>query len=221
MTTPRAASWMDRLAHDLRGPLSPMQTAVYLLRDELVVGSERAELLAVMERQLRRLGGMIDEVSDLGRAEKGRLVARREPLDLELLIADITARLHARPPEITFAPDVQTVELNGDVLRLGQLFRVLLGLQLTRGVPAAVQAHIAWAAPGRLRMVCVVPCHDATDALAHALLAMPQTDPPDEGLGLGVMIACAIAEAHGGHLEAQAGNHAVELVLELPARPSA
>lgn len=222
MSTPRAASWMDRLAHDLRGPLSPMQTVVCLLRDAQVGEAERGELLAVMERQLRRLGGMIDEVSDLGRAEKGCLLARREPLDLELLIGDTVTRLQAQPPDIAFAPDAQAVELDGDVVRLGQLFRILLGLQLSRSHPAPVRAEIGWGAAGRLRMACTIPCREASDALIEALLTTPHPDPPDDGLGLGMLIACAIAEAHGGRIRGHAMTpDTIELLLELPARPSA
>ncbi len=222
MSAPPASSWMDRLAHDLRGPLSPMQTAVYLLRDPEVGETERAELLAVMDRQLRRLGNMIDEVGDLGRAEKDRLVGRREPIELELLVNDLVTRLQAQPPVVTFAADAQAVELDGDVLRLGQMLQTLLGLQLSRNHPAPVHAHIDWAAPAQLRIACTVPCRDASDALVEALLTAPHPDPPDEGLGLGLLIACAIADAHGGSLRGQMHTpDSVELVLELPARPLA
>src|SRR5690606_32218641 len=57
-----------------------------------------------------------------------------------------------------------------------------------------------------------------SDALIAALLNSPHPDPPDDALGLGLMIAVAIAEAHGGSLQGRAGaGDTVELVLELPA----
>jgi signal transduction histidine kinase len=217
-TSPR--TWMDRLAHDLRGPLSPMLTAVYLLRDGQTTPEQRAELLQVMERQIQRLGGMIDEVSDLGRAEKGRLVARREPVDLELLVADVVARMHAEPPDVTVSPALQGVELEGDVVRMGQLFRTLLGLRLSRAEPRPVRARLEPSATG-VRMACVLDYADVSDAEVEALLEAPQPDPPDDALGLGLMIARAIAEAHGGTLRGRAGAGAtIELLLELPTRTS-
>lgn len=215
MTT-SARTWMDRLAHDLRGPLSPMLTAVYLLRDAQTTPEQRAELLQVMERQIQRLGGMIDEISDLGRAEKGRLMARREPIDLELLVADVVARMHASPPEVTISPALEGVELEGDVLRMGQLFRTLLGLRMSRSDPRPVRAHLEPAAAG-LRMACTLDYADVSDGEVEALLEAPQPDPPDDALGLGLMIARAIAEAHGGSLRGRAGpGPTIELLLELP-----
>jgi signal transduction histidine kinase len=217
MNMPLAKSWMERLAHDLRGPLSPMQTAVYLLRDPGLGAEQRDELLAVIERQIQRLGGMINEFSDLGRADQGRLLARRDAIDLELLVLDTVARLQEAPPRVEFAPGTQALRIDGDVQRIAQLFHVLLGLQLSRSRPMPVTARIDHDGT-HMTMVCAVHCRDASDALIAALLASPHPDPPDDALGLGLVIAAAIAEAHGGSLRGRAsGDETLELVLQLPA----
>jgi len=216
VSSPQVKAWMARLAHDLRGPLAPMQTAVYLLRDSQVSDDQRDELLAVMERQVQRLSGMIDEFSDLGRAAEGRLVARREAIDLELLVADTVARLSAQAPQVDFGAGAREAQLEGDVLRVAQLFHALLGLQLSRSHPLPVQARLERTGD-RVIMTCSVHCRDASDALIAALLTAPHPDPADDALGLGLVIAVAIAEAHGGSLRGRArGDDALELVLELP-----
>ena len=69
--------WSQRVAHALRDPLSPMQTAVYLLRSGEISAEERVRMLELIERQGVRLAGMIDELSDCLRAQRGRLLARR------------------------------------------------------------------------------------------------------------------------------------------------
>ena len=208
---------MERVAHDLRGPLAPMLTAIYLLRDPRTADGQRDELLAVLERQIQRLGGMIDEFSDLGRAGTGQLLVRRETIDVELLVSDTASRLQARAPQVSWSPGARGLEIEGDVLRIAQLFHTLLGMQLARGQPEPVQARLELAG-GRLRMTCALHCSDVSDALIAALLTSPHPDPPDDALGLGLMIATAIAQAHGGSLQGRAGaGDIVELVLELPA----
>ena len=215
-------SWMDRVAHDLRGPLSPVRTAVYLLRESSLADAQRDELLAMLERQIQRLSGMIDQFSDLGRAETGRLLARRESVDVEQLLGDLAGRLQGRSPRIELAPDVSGLQVEGDVLRLAQLFETLLGLRLVRGCVGPVQARVERTGDG-LRMSCVLHCRDASDALVAGLLASPHPDPPDDSLGFGLPIAAAIASAHGGRLQGRAtARDTVELVLDLPcagARP--
>ena len=49
----------------------------------------------MLERQIQRLGGMIEEFSDLGRAGTGQLLIRREAIDVELLVSDTASRLQA------------------------------------------------------------------------------------------------------------------------------
>lgn len=216
MSEPLANAWIDRVAHDLRGPLSPMQTAVYLLREPAIDDAQRDELLAVLERQIKRLSDMIGEFSDFGLGEAGRLVARCEAVDIASLVADLTASLRACPPRVTLDADVRGLQVEGDVLRLAQLFRILLGMQLARGQVAAVQARLE-ASDGHLRMRCALPCTGASDALAELLLAAPHPDPPDDTLGFGLVIAGAIATAHGGSLRGHAsGPDTLEFVLELP-----
>lgn len=216
MSVPQAKAWMDRLAHDLRGPLAPMQTALYLLREPKVDDGQRDELLAVLERQIRRLSAMIDQLGDIARAEKGHLVTRRETIDVERLVADTVTLLQAQPPHVDFAPGMQGMAIEGDVLRITQLFYALLGLQLSRSHPVPVRARLELAGE-RLRMTCAVHCRDASDALITALLTSPHPDPPDDALGLGLVIAAAIAEAHGGSLRGRASaDDTLELLLELP-----
>ena len=218
MSPPLDDAWMDRVAHDLRGPLAPMQTAVYLLREPGIDAGQREELLALLERQIQRLGGMIAEFDDLGRARAGRLLGRRDTIEVASLLAEAVELLQARPPQVTLAPDVRSsLAIQGDPQRLSQLFRILLGQQLARGAPAPVQARLEHAG-GRLRMHCRMHCSGASDALVAALLTSPHPDPPDDALGLGLVIAGAIARAHDGRLDGHAaGVDTLELVLELPA----
>src|SRR5690606_33017316 len=142
MNAPRMATWMDRIAHDLRGPLAPMLTGIYLLRDGATNGGQRDDLLALMERQIQRLGSMIDEISDVNRAEKGRLVGRMESIDVDLLLDDVAARLRAVAPEIGFEPGARGQHIEGDILRVGQMLMTLLGLQFSRRHPAPVRARV-------------------------------------------------------------------------------
>ena len=46
---------LERLAHDLRGPLAPLQTAAYLLRNGQLDDTRQLELYDLIERQTRRL----------------------------------------------------------------------------------------------------------------------------------------------------------------------
>lgn len=220
MSPPLDDAWMDRVAHDLRGPLAPMQTAVYLLREPGIDADQREELLALLERQIQRLGGMITEFDDLGRARAGRLLGRHDTIEVESLLAEAVELLQARPPQVTLAPDVRGLAIQGDPQRLGQLFRILLGQQLARGAPAPVQARLEHV-DGRLRMHCRMHCSGVSDALVTALLTSPHPDPPDDALGLGLVIAGAIARAHDGRLDGRAADvDTLELVLELPAAPA-
>ena len=103
--TDPSATLLDRLAHDLRGPLSPLQTAAYLLRRPDLEPERRDELLAIIDRQTTRLSSMVQEVSDWTRARQSRLVSRREAVVPAMLVwgafafADRVLRQGASPEQ--------------------------------------------------------------------------------------------------------------------------
>jgi signal transduction histidine kinase len=84
--------WWARIGHDLRGPLGPMRMAVQLLRSGLAEEPERQEALQVLDRQIDRLLGEIDDVADLMRLRNGALPLRLRDADLNLVLDPIAGR---------------------------------------------------------------------------------------------------------------------------------
>jgi signal transduction histidine kinase len=220
LTNAERSAWMDRLAHDLRGPLSPLSTAAKLLRDPSLAETDRLELLDVVDRQCVRLGRMIEEVSDWMRAEKGRLIVRQEPHELQMLLANVTLGLRAAVPVVHVSPEAEAAVVRGDSLRLGQLLRILLTQQFDgSNLPADVRVTVP--SPGRVRLSRLIPFSNAGDLDCEQLLLHPWPEPGDGGLGLSLPIARAIAEAHGGTLTCRTeGNDAIEFAIELPTVPA-
>lgn len=191
--------WLDRLAHDLRGPLMPLQTAAYLLRRGQVDPARQQELLALIERQTRRLAGMIDELGDWSHAVQHTLLAEREPCVPALLLDDaIGAAAFAEGLHPGILDETGDAQVEGDPARLTRLLRSLLEFA-TRLRPARVRMRI----DGGELWIEVLDADATPDAgQLAALLEQPLPEPFDEGLGLRLLIARAIAEAHAGHLEA-------------------
>lgn len=209
--------WLDRLAHDLRGPLTPLTTAIYLIRSDQVAADKQAELLELAERQAQRLGRMIDEIGDWARISQGRLLGRRETGEagwlLDLALGEMRGAVAI---EAAVAPEVAHAAIEGDQMRLQQLLRILVEHALAHG-DGGMPEVAATCVDGRLR-IDVVAAGAAPDAGPLAsLLSEPQSDPQDEGLGLKLLLARAIAEAHDGRLSADAapGNR-LRLRCELP-----
>lgn len=206
--------WFRRVPHDLRDPLSPLQTAVYLLRSGDIAEEERARMLELIERQGARLAAMIDELSDCLHAQHGRLLARRVEVDLTTLALMSVARAEAAP--VHCEPDARPMHLLGDESRLLQLLRILRELRLSREellpAPLIVERDERQARLHR-RLACTVELRAAPERLFDG----PLPAALGEGLGLQLPLAAAIVREHGGqlHIEARADGH-LDVVAELP-----
>lgn len=202
----------ERLVHDLKGPLSPLQTAAYLLRRPELPEERRVELAETIERQSRRMAGMIEELGDWVRAQEGRLVHRRRPVDvpllLDLAVGGVAGCLTV--PEV--APELADAQVDGDESRLVQALACVLAFAQWRGGPTA-SLH-AWRDDGRV--VIEVSDSAETPENAAALLTAPLAEPFDLGLGLRLVIADAIVRAHGGTMDAQALSPGLAFRIALP-----
>lgn len=206
--------WFQRVAHDLRDPLSPLQTAVFLLRSGEISDEERMRMLELIERQVVRLAGMIDELADCLRAEHGRLLARRAQVDLVILAALGVARPEAAPLQLD--PDLSSLTMLGDDRRLLQLLRILRELRLSSEellpAPLFLERRGHYARLHR-RLACVPEFQDEPVRLLDAPLPAALV----QGLGLQLPLAAAIVREHDGQMRVEAEPEGrVVLVAELP-----
>jgi K+-sensing histidine kinase KdpD len=203
MSTARDTLWLERLAHDLRGPLSPIKSAVFLLRRPDVGAVERSELLDMVDRQSDRLLDMVAELSAWVRCQQGGIVKRRDRIELALAIEGCIAAL---PPawraRVHFEPAVEDACVDGDVLRLGDVLRTMLLV----GEPPAAGDEVLLTVRADGPAHVLIERTAATDSLSvdRVALLFDSVDPapPDEGLGLRPLIAKAIATELGGKLAA-------------------
>lgn len=204
-------AWLDRLAHDLRGPLAPLQTAGYLLQREDLDPARRQELLAMVERQTRRLGRMLDELDDWVRAGRERLLGEREEVELALLLDYALVGSGIR--DVRVDDDGGIALVSGDPQRLTQLLRTLFDFAQARGGLSGVALR---SGDGHARVDVRVADAGSPAGDVAELLDAPQREPYDEGLGLRLLLAREIAHAHGGELVAEPGDGGLHLRLELP-----
>ncbi|HTL15406.1 MAG TPA: hypothetical protein VL251_09975 [Thermomonas sp.] len=207
----------DRIAHDLKAALSPIRTSAYVLRhaDTLAAGT-RADMVAVIERQAGRLAAMVDEAREWRRCAGGALVLRPEPLDLPLL-ADLACGGLQCDPQLRWE-GAPPGGFYGDARAVQRMLAAVLACACARDPGHAPDCSLE-ADASRLRLVA----RDRGGACdPEALLREPSVQPGEDGLGLGLLVAAAIARAHGGGLRAAVpADGGLRLVCEVAALPAA
>ena len=207
---------LDRLAHDLRGPLSPLQTAAYLLRRPDIDPERRDELLAIIDRQTTRLSAMVQEVSDWTRARQSRLVSRRERVSPAMLV-DLAATSSGVGVRSEVAAELDEITIDGDSQRLVQMLSTLAGFMRSRAGGGEVAIDVEQVADG-IRIDVEVTGSQWTRDERSGLFNGAEAAPFDEGLGMRLMIARAIARAHGGDMlaaDARDGSAMIRVLLPL------
>lgn len=193
--------WFDRIAHDLRGPLSPLQTAAWLLKGdaERLDPERRQELVAIIERQSRRLARMIDELGDWSRAQQGRLLGVRDTCTLQNLVDLAVGAIPGCNIDPHFDDACTSLQIDCDQHRLLQALKSLLEYAIAHGGTSLSMA----CSRDTARIDVVIGEVPVDPEALTMLLDAPDPAPFDEGLGLRLPLARAIIEAHGGTLSAQ------------------
>ena len=208
------------LGHDLRNPLASISgTAAVLERTPLP--ESVSGLVARMQRSVRRMAGLIDDLLDFARGRLGggfALNLSHEPLTpaLEQVVAELGMGFPDRLIESRF-------ELPGrvtcDRARIAQLFSNLLGNALTYGKPAAPVRAIAGVTDGWLELSVAntgEPISPETSARLFSPFARGEVSPNQGGLGLGLYIASEIARAHRGSLSVDSSAAETRFTLRVP-----
>ncbi|MDQ2821436.1 MAG: ATP-binding protein [Pseudomonadota bacterium] len=206
----RKNEYLATLAHELRGPLAPIASAVQLLglSDQPAV-REKARL--VIERQVAQLAGLVGDLMEVGRISSGKLDIKRAPVLLRTVIEQAVEAtrplLDARQqPLMVTLPD-DAVWLDGDALRLTQAFSNLLtnaSKYSPREAPVMVLARVVDQDAGKEVEVDVVDrgIGLTKEAMTDIFDLFVQVNPTgvlaQGGLGIGLSLVRRLLELHGG-----------------------
>jgi PAS domain S-box-containing protein len=203
----RKDEFLAMLAHELRNPLAPISTAAQLLRH---AGTDRQRALLageVIERQVRHMTKLVDDLLDVSRVTRGLITLHVETVDLSDIVADALEQmqplLQASGRRIDPPPGLHGIALRGDRVRLVQILVNLLNNALKYS-PAGSPVELHVAVSGAEVRIAVSDRGIGIDPAfqPHVFELFTQAkrthDRVHGGLGIGLALVRSLAQRHGG-----------------------
>jgi two-component system sensor histidine kinase KdpD len=197
---------LSSVSHDLRTPLAAITGAATALRDRNVKEENRVELVDTICEEADRMERLVGNLLDMTRLASGAVVPRREWIPVDELVGAALARTEHRLRQHRVRTDVPHGEelVSVDPILVEQLLVNLLE-NAARHTPPGTEVSIrAGAGPGGLDLEVAdrgpgIPPGEEERVFERFHRAGRVTG---QGAGLGLAIARAIAEVHGGTLRA-------------------
>jgi two-component system sensor histidine kinase BaeS len=196
------------LAHEMRTPLATLDAHLEAIEDG--VRALDTPTLTILQDSSQRLGRLAQDISAVSQAQEGNLEIRPELIEVDELLhaATLAAADSYRAKAVTLL-DTGTVQatVHADPHRMGQVLINLLDNALRHtpsGGTVTVSAHIQWP-------WVEITVHDSGEGIAAEHLpriferfyrADPSRTTARAGSGIGLTIAQALVEAHGGRISA-------------------
>src|SRR3569833_1197873 len=220
--------FLAMLAHELRNPLAPILNAVQLMRKKPLTDPQLLWSRDVIERQLRHLTRLVDDLLDVSRITRGKINLSREIVE----VADLVARavetvqplIVERGHRLTLDVAPESIRVFGDPLRLTQAVGNVLSnaakytdtggqISLTaREVDGVVQIRVQDTGIG-------IPV-DLQPKLFDMFTQLHyQPGRTQSGLGIGLALVRKLLEMHGGSVSAfsEGDGTGCEFLISLPA----
>jgi signal transduction histidine kinase len=226
----RKDEFISILGHELRNPLAAMQSGIELLQISPLPIAKVPWARELLQRQLRHLKRLIDDLLDVSRITTGRVRLKRETLNLKDVIEHsvdaarplIDERKHSLKVELPSEP----LWIDGDAVRLTQVFGNLLtnaakytspwgGITLAAaaeaGPPPAVTIRVKDSGVG-------IPENMLERIFELFTQAENEDTRTQSGLGIGLALVRALAELHGGtvHAVSNGPQEGSEFIVKLP-----
>ena len=221
----RKDEFLATLAHELRNPLAPLTTATELLGRRLPTDPALEQLRLMIERQLEHLTRLVDDLLDTSRITTGRIVLRRQRVDMRDVIGhslETSGPLtRKRGHSVVSAQPDAPVHVDGDAVRLAQIVTNLLN-NAAKFTPPGGRIELSLEEDGRDAVVCVRDdgIGIAAEVLPHLFDRLIRVDQPrdDGSLGLGLSLVKRLVELHGGSVEARSdgAGRGAAFVVRLP-----
>jgi signal transduction histidine kinase len=225
----RRDEFFATLLHELRNPLAPMASALELLGMSASQPSRVNAARGIMQRQLRQLTHLVDDLLEVSRIGHGNVELKRRSVDLAevVTVAVEAARpvINLRHHKLTLDTPPQPVLLEADPVRLAQ---VLTNLLINAAKYTHAGGHISLMTAQDEGLIAIHIRDDGIGIAAEKLSeifelfsqATPTSPASRSGLGVGLTISKQLIELHGGSISARSEGigRGSEFIVRLPVR---
>ena len=222
----RKDEFLATLAHELRNPLAPIRQASAVSRLPQATEAQKRWSHEVIERQVRHMALLLDDLLDVSRITRGRLALRRGTNALgEMIDAAVeTARplVDSRQHELEVVLPQASILMQADPLRVSQIVANLL-----TNAAKYTDPH------GRIRLLAALDADDvvievsdngigiAAESLPAVFDMFTQLRGSDDragGLGIGLALTKGLVELHGGTISvrSEGGGRGSVFTVRLP-----
>jgi PAS domain S-box-containing protein len=207
----RKDEFLAMLAHELRNPLAPINTAAEVLKLARLDENRIRQTSNIITRQVAHMTELIDDLLDVSRVTRGLVTLQEETLNLKTIVADAIEQVHAlinaKDHQLEMHVPDEGVFVKGDKTRLTQVLANVVGnaakYTLERG-------RIAVSIEMQGKDVQVVVKDNGIGIepglLPHVFDLFSQAkrtpDRSQGGLGLGLALVKSLVELHGGTVAA-------------------
>jgi PAS domain S-box-containing protein len=228
MANERKNQFLATLAHELRAPLAPLRSALDLLNlsgDDPEISSKAR---AIMDRQVRQMVRLVEDLFDLGRISNGKLTLKRTRVDIrdavraaiETCLPAIESAGHAFHSDLPGTP----IPVDADPARLAQIFCNLIN-NAVKYTPRGGRIDVAVSCANDEKVRITVADNGVgipPDMRSRIFDLFTQLDRPLErstdGLGLGLALTRQLVTIHGGEIDvrSEGSGKGSEFIVDLP-----
>ncbi|KQP18746.1 ATP-binding protein [Pseudorhodoferax sp. Leaf265] len=211
----RKTEFLATLAHELRNPLAPLQTALTLLKRKRPGPDEAVRHYDMMRRQIDHMVRLVNDLMEISRITRGKIEPDMDAIDLRQVLHDALELsrplLDAAQHQLVLRLPDSPLPLEGDSVRLTQVFSNLLN-NAAKYTPAG--GHVALTAQA-MDGQAIVSVQDDGIGIAPEMLdtvfdmfvqASGASKAAQGGLGIGLTLARSLVELHGGHIVAHSAG---------------
>ncbi len=223
----RKDEFLATLAHELRNPLAPIRNCLHILRMQEDGEFDPSRLHEMMERQVKHLVRLVDDLMEVSRVTRGKIELQRETLELSQILHNAmeTSKPLIEAGQHSLELDLpgESLLLDADPVRLSQVFANLLNNAAKySNTGGCIEVSVV-----RDGDQAVVSVRDrglgiAADMLPRVFDMFAQIDQSrgyaQGGLGIGLTLVRSLVDLHGGQVEARSAGlgHGSEFVVRLP-----